>query len=60
MAAIYLHYLLKHPRPTSSMKLTDFDQMVFHWLDVMNLSPATVNFHTNTFEGPGIQLQQLE
>ncbi len=60
MAAIYLHDLLKHPRLTSSMNVTDFDDLVLSWLDVMNLSPTTVNFHTNTFEGPGIQLVQLE
>ena len=60
MVAIYLHALLKHPRESSIMNVTDFDRLALSWLDVMNLSPTTVDFHANTFEGPGLQLLQLE
>ena len=60
LAAIYLHGLLKHPREGSIMNVTKFDHLVLSWLDVMNLSPTTVDFHANTFEGPGHQLLQLE
>lgn len=60
MAAIYLHALLKHPRESSIMNVTDFDRLVLSWLEVMHLSPTTVYFHANTFEGPGHQLLQLE
>lgn len=60
MAAIYLHALLKHPRESSILNVTDFDRLVLSWLEVMHLSPTTVYFHANTFEGPGHQLLQLE
>ncbi len=60
MLAIYLHDLLKHPRGSSLENTTDLDHLVLSWLDLMILSPTTVDFHGNTFTGPGTQLLQLE
>ena len=39
--------------------LTCFDGNVFDWEDLMVQSAATVDFDTNTFEGPGIFLKDL-
>ena len=58
-AAIYLHYLLKHPRPDRMEGLTCFDGNVFDWVDLMKLSAATVDFDSNTFEGPVVFLTDL-
>ena len=60
MVAIYLHDLLKHSRGSSVENTTDLDRLVLSWLDLMNLSPTTVDFFGNTLVGPGTQLQDIE
>ena len=60
LLAIYLHDLLIHSRGSSVEKTTDLDHLVLSWLDLMILSPTTVDFLGNTFLGPGTQLQDIE
>jgi hypothetical protein len=57
LLAIYLHDLLSHSRGSSVEKTTDLDHLVLSWLDLMILSPSTVDFLANTLLGPGTQLQ---
>ena len=57
LLAIYLHDLLSPSRGSSVEKTTDLDHLVLSWLDLMILSPTTVDFLANTFLGPGTQLQ---
>ena len=57
LLAIYLHDLLSHSRGSSVEKTTDLDHLVLSWLDLMILSPSTVDFRANTLLGPGTQLQ---
>ena len=57
MVAIYLHDLLNHSRGSSVENTTDLDRLVLSWLDLMILSPSTVDFLANTLLGPGTQLQ---
>jgi hypothetical protein len=59
LLAIYLHDLLTHSRGSSVEKTTDLDRLVMSWLDLMNLSPTTVDFFGNTMIGPGTQLQDM-
>ena len=57
LLAIYLHDLLNHSRGSSVEQTTDLDHLVLSWLDLMILSPTTVDFLANTLLGPGTQLQ---
>ena len=59
LLAIYLHDLLTQSRGSSVEKTTDLDRLVLSWLDLMNLSPTTVDFIGNTMIGPGTQLQDM-
>ena len=57
LLAIYLHDLLSNSRGSSVEKTTDLDHLVLSWLDLMILSPTSVDFLANTLCGPGTQLQ---
>ena len=57
LLAIYLHDLLNVSRGNWVERTTDLDQLVLSWLDLMILSPSTVDFRANTLLGPGTQLQ---
>ena len=56
---MYLHELLTRSHGSSVAKTTDLDHLVLSWLDLMNLSPTTVDFIGNTMIGPGTQLQDM-
>ena len=49
-AAMYLHYLLKHPRQDRGERYTCFDANLMDWVDCILLNPYTVNFATNMIE----------
>jgi hypothetical protein len=59
LLAMYLHELLTRSHGSSVAKTTDLDHLVLSWLDLMNLSPTTVDFIGNTMIGPGTQLQDM-
>ena len=58
-AAMYFHYLLKHPCHDRGERFTCFDASVMDWVDIMLTSTATVNFDTNTIEDRPLALRDL-
>ena len=46
-AAMYSHYLLKHPRQDRGERYTCFGANIMDWVDSILLNPYTVNFDTN-------------
>ena len=46
-AAMYLHYLLKHPRQDRGESYTCFDANLMEWVDCILMNPYSVDFDTN-------------